>query len=69
MKLRDFQLVMRAIENCENREKIFCEDYCKLNPGDRKNRERDRDLVLLGLMHAKFEIHRMIEEDERRQKA
>lgn len=60
--MKELESVMRAVENVENREKKLCEEYCRFNPQDRERRERDRDLVLVGLMEAKFEIRRVFGE-------
>ena len=69
MSNRDYQLVRRAIENCENREKQFCEDCIKSNPEDRKRIENNRDMFLFATMMVRFEIERMIKEDEKRLRA
>lgn len=68
MTNRDRQLILRAIENCENRETQTCEEYAKLHPEHRKRREADRDMFLFATMMVRFEIERMIEEDEKRLK-
>ncbi len=68
MTTRDKRLIRCAIDNCENREKELCEDSIRRNPEHRKRIEANRDLFLFATMMVRFEIERMIEEDERRQK-
>lgn len=68
MTTRDRQLILRAIENCENREKRFCQEYSALNPADRDKRERILNNFLFATMMVRFEIDRMIEADELRSK-
>ena len=48
-KLEKIDVVLE-IENLQREEKRYCEEYCKLNPADRKRRERDKDLVLYAYM-------------------
>lgn len=55
--------VIRAIETVEENEKITCKRICDHNPAIREQRERDRDLVLYGLMMAKFEIEKRFEKE------
>ena len=54
-----------AIENEEIREKQLCKDYIRLNPADKERRERDRDLILFGLMQAKTAILKAVEDLEK----
>lgn len=68
MTTRDKQLIRIAIENCENREKEHCEHCARLTPGHRKRIEANRDMFLFATMMVRFEIERMIEEDEKRLK-
>ena len=69
MTTRDYQLIRRAIANCENQEKQFCEDCIKTNPEHRKRIEANRDMFLYATMMVRFEIDRMIKDDERRMRA
>lgn len=48
--------IIRAIETVEDNEKIHCKRFIELNPAAKEERERDRDLILYGLMRARFEI-------------
>lgn len=50
--------IIRAIETVEENEKINCKRFVELNPACENERERDRDLVLYGLMIARFEIEK-----------
>ena len=50
--------IIRAIETVEENEKINCKRFTELNPAYKNERERDRDLVLCGLMRARFEIEK-----------
>ena len=68
MTTRDKQLIRRAIENCENREKNTCEEYSKLHPEHRKRIEANRDMFLFATMMVRLEIERMTEADEKRLK-
>lgn len=65
MTTRDKQLILRAIENCENREKRFAQEHSELNPADSDRRERILNNFLFATMMVRFEIERMIEEDEK----
>ena len=69
MTQRDYRLIMAAIDNCENREKQTCEDFCKLRPEGRNRFEEHRDIFLFATMMLRFEIERMIKNDEERLKA
>lgn len=60
MKQHEYLEIIDIIESCMTKERKYCEAYCKLNPDDRKRRERDRDLVTQGLNHALFEINKQI---------
>ena len=60
MTKADYLSVIRAIENCEDREMRFCEEYSELNPGDRERRERDRDMFLLATMMVRCELDRLL---------
>ena len=58
MKRSEYQEMIYAIETIEEREKELCARYIELNPEDKARRERDRDLILLGLYSARQEIER-----------
>ena len=58
MTRSEYQNILYAIGTVEDNEKINCKRFCELNPACVKERERDRDLVLYGLMRARFEIER-----------
>ena len=64
MTTRDYQLIRRAIDNCENREKEHCEYCANLNPAHRKRIEANRDMFLFATMMVRLEIDRMIEQDK-----
>ena len=61
MTRAEYREILYAIDDVENREKNYCSRYVELNPGDKKRRENDRDLVLLGLMELRYEIKRRLE--------
>lgn len=52
-----------AISTIEDREKAMAARYIVLNPQDKERRERDRDLILLGLYMARQEIKRRVKID------
>lgn len=54
----EYITMMNAISVCEDRERWYCDEYCRLNPQDRERRERDRELVLCGLMSARYQLER-----------
>lgn len=54
----EYQNILFAIGTVEDNEKINSDRFCELNPACKAERERDRDLVLYGLMRARFEIER-----------
>lgn len=60
MKQHEYLEIINIIESCLTAERNWCENYCKANPGDRKRRERDRDLAMQGLNHALFEINKRV---------
>lgn len=68
MTTRDMQLIRIAIKNCENREMEHCEHCARLDPDNRERIEENRDMFLYATMMVRFEIERMIEEDNRRLK-
>lgn len=55
--------IIRAIETVEENEKINCRRFSELNPGAAADRARDRDLILCGLMMARFEIEKRVKID------
>ena len=52
-----------ALHNCTNRERQFAAEYIKLNPADNDRRNRDADLVILGIMSMYHEIKRQLGEE------
>ena len=54
------QAISNAFENCINREKRLAARYIKLNPGDKERRERDKDLVILGIQSMFYEIEKQL---------
>ena len=56
MTRAEYNNIMYAIGTVEEREKELCRDYVKLNPQDKESRERDRDLIRLGLSMVRYEI-------------
>lgn len=58
----EYYEIIRAIETVEENEKIYCNEYIKLNPGDKNRRERDRDLILSGLLRARYRIEKIFKD-------
>lgn len=54
------QAISNAFENCINRENRLATRYIELNPTDKERRERDRDLVILGIQSMYYEIERQL---------
>ena len=54
------QAITNAFENCINREKRLAARYIELNPADKERRERDKDLVILGIQSMFCEIERQL---------
>lgn len=54
------QAIANAMENCINREKRLAARYIELNPADRERRERDRDLVIIGIQSMYMEIKKQL---------
>ena len=50
-----------ALENCINRERRLAARYIELNPADKKRRERDSNLVILGIQSMYLEIKKQLE--------
>jgi hypothetical protein len=61
MTRAEYYDILYAIDTVENQEKTYCARYVELNPEDKARRERDKDLVILGLMHLRYEIQRRFE--------
>ena len=57
--------IENALFNCTNRERQFAAEYIELNPADNERRNRDADLVILGIMSMYHEIKRQLGEEER----
>ena len=49
-----------ALENCINREKRLAARYIELNPTDKERRERDKDLVILGIQSMFNELEKQL---------
>ena len=49
-----------ALENCINREKRLTARCIGLNPTDKERRERDKDLVILGIQSMFCEIEKQL---------
>ena len=49
MNKAEKQALVNALENCINRENRLAARYIELNPTDKERRERDKDLVILGI--------------------
>ena len=54
------QAIVNAFENCINRENRLAARYIELNPTDKERRERDRNLVILGIQSMFYEIERQL---------
>ena len=55
------QAIVNALENCINRENRLAARYIELNPTDKERRERDRDLVIIGIQSMYLEIKKQLE--------
>lgn len=55
------QAIVNAFENCINRENRLAARYIELNPADRERRERDKDLVIIGIQSMYQEIKKQLE--------
>ena len=49
-----------ALENCINRENRLAARYIELNPADKERRERDRDLVIIGIQSMFYELEKQL---------
>lgn len=63
MNTHDYNLILRAIENCEDRERRTCQNYINLHPEDRNRIEHNRDMFLFATYMVRMELDRMIEGD------
>lgn len=63
MKQTEFNNIMYALDDVENREKAFCKKFCELNPDSKKRREADMHLYLLAISMARAEIKKAIRID------
>ena len=52
-----------ALFNCTNRERQFAAKYIELNPAEKERRNRDAELVILGIMSMYHEIKRQLGEE------
>ena len=52
--------LVNALENCINRENRLAARYIELNPADKERRERDKDLVILGIQSMFYEIEKQL---------
>ena len=55
--------IANALFNCTNRERKIAAEYIKLNPAEKERRNRDADLVILGIMSMYHEIKRQLGEE------
>ena len=55
------QAITNAFENCINREKRLAAGYIEFNPADKERRERDKDLVIIGIQSMYMEIKKQLE--------
>lgn len=60
MKPCDYNLILRAIENCEEREKLTCEGYITLFPENRERIENNRDMFLFATFMVREELDRLL---------
>lgn len=60
MTQAEYHAITRAFENVESREKSMCKDFIRLNPTHKEQRERDRDMFLLGTLAVRYEIQRIL---------
>ena len=55
--------IANALFNGTNRERQLAAKYIELNPADNERRNRDADLVILGIMSMYHEIKRQLGEE------
>ena len=60
MNKAEKQAFVNALENCINREKRLTARYIELNPTDKERRERDKDLVILGIQSMFYELEKQL---------
>ena len=60
MNKAEKQAIENAFENCINREKRLAARYIELNPTDRERRERDKDLVIIGIQSMFYELEKQL---------
>ena len=60
MNKAEKQALVNALENCINREKRLAARYIELNPTDKERRERDKDLVILGIQSMFYELEKQL---------
>ena len=60
MNKAEKQALVNALENCINRENRLAARYIELNPTDKERRERDKDLVILGIQSMFYEIEKQL---------
>ena len=61
MNKAEKQAIENAFENCINRENRLAARYIELNPTNKERRERDKDLVILGIQSMYLEIKKQLE--------
>ena len=60
MNKAEKQTLVNALENCINRENRLAARYIELNPADKERRERDKDLVILGIQSMFYELEKQL---------
>ena len=60
MNKAEKQAIVNALENCINRENRLAARYIELNPTDKERRERDKDLVILGIQSMFYELEKQL---------
>ena len=60
MNKAEKQAIENAFENCINRENRLAARYIELNPTDKERRERDKDLVILGIQSMFNELEKQL---------
>ena len=60
MNKAEKQALVNALENCINRERRLAARYIELNPADKERRERDKDLVILGIQSMFYELEKQL---------
>ena len=60
MNKAEKQAIVNALENCINRERRLAARYIELNPTDKDRRERDKDLVILGIQSMFYELEKQL---------